>query len=411
MKLNYLPELKRKFSTTSRNSWEYALKCFKGKNVHPLALIFDTCVDRSFLEEKIPAYESNWVGVIHNAPGQYNLGCNILFTVGAFIKSLKECKGIFVFSNYTKEWLDNREEIKQAGITVSVLYLPTDTPKFTFDINRFQSNPNKKLVQIGSWLRDTSALEQLGNLVFLQKNILGTTTTASQAMTSLPPHAQQQTRPQIKGRSAPPPRMPLGKVTTTAMVLAKTGNKTTAEELKSKSMAKITMSSGKTTLKPPANATRVVKTILPKQMKQPDLSTKQVETPKPNVLKQVSDSKLKVSQPIHTLKFVNNYDYDKLLSQNIVFIKLITISGCNVVCECIVRNTPLLVNKLPAVIEYLGVDYPFYYDTLEEATEKANSVSLITATSDYLKKWNMKNNLTQKAFYNSLINSKVYLEL
>ena len=40
----------------------------------------------------------------------------------------------------------------------------------------------------------------------------------------------------------------------------------------------------------------------------------------------------------------------------------------NAVVECIVRNTPLVVNRLPALEEYLGKDYPLFFDRIEDAT-------------------------------------------
>ena len=60
-----------------------------------------------------------------------------------------------------------------------------------------------------------------------------------------------------------------------------------------------------------------------------------------------------------------------LLCRNIAFVELHDAGANNTVVECIARATPLLVNKLPSVVEYLGAGYPFYYDSLEEAAEKA----------------------------------------
>ncbi|MGQ9633529.1 MAG: hypothetical protein ACUVXB_04725 [Bryobacteraceae bacterium] len=52
--------------------------------------------------------------------------------------------------------------------------------------------------------------------------------------------------------------------------------------------------------------------------------------------------------------------------------------------ECIVRRTPLLVNPLPAVPEYLGADYACYFSTLEEAAIKASDPELVLAAHRYL---------------------------
>ena len=47
-------------------------------------------------------------------------------------------------------------------------------------------------------------------------------------------------------------------------------------------------------------------------------------------------------------------EYDDLLSRNIVFLDLYDSSANNVIVECIRRNTPVMVNPLPAVESTLG---------------------------------------------------------
>jgi hypothetical protein len=64
---------------------------------------------------------------------------------------------------------------------------------------------------------------------------------------------------------------------------------------------------------------------------------------------------------------LDNEEYDDALSKNVVFLEIFTASANNVVVECIVRNTPVVVNRLPALEEYLGKDYPLFYDDFYEA--------------------------------------------
>ena len=67
------------------------------------------------------------------------------------------------------------------------------------------------------------------------------------------------------------------------------------------------------------------------------------------------------------MTYLENYnDYDNLLKENIVFVDLYDAAANNTVIECIIRNTPIIINKLPGVIDYLGEDYPLYFKTLEE---------------------------------------------
>lgn len=89
---------------------------------------------------------------------------------------------------------------------------------------------------------------------------------------------------------------------------------------------------------------------------------------------------------VRILDRVTNDDYDVLLSQNLVFLNLFDASGCNALVECIVRNTPVFVNALPAVVEALGAGYPLYCNSVEEAATKARSGALIRAAHEYLKR-------------------------
>ena len=65
--------------------------------------------------------------------------------------------------------------------------------------------------------------------------------------------------------------------------------------------------------------------------------------------------------------YLTNYDdYDKLLTNNIVFMDLYDAAANNAIVECIIRNTPIIVNKMPGIVDYLGEKYPLYYNTLDE---------------------------------------------
>lgn len=83
--------------------------------------------------------------------------------------------------------------------------------------------------------------------------------------------------------------------------------------------------------------------------------------------------------------FVSDQDYDVLLSNNIVMLHLYDVIANNVIIECMARGTPVLVNPLPCVVDYLGMDYPFYFKTVEEAGKKLGSRSLIAETAEYLR--------------------------
>lgn len=60
--------------------------------------------------------------------------------------------------------------------------------------------------------------------------------------------------------------------------------------------------------------------------------------------------------------FLTPSSFDRMLSKNVVVMEFFTCSASNGVLDCIIRNTPLIVNRHPAVVEYLGEDYPLYFD-------------------------------------------------
>jgi len=68
--------------------------------------------------------------------------------------------------------------------------------------------------------------------------------------------------------------------------------------------------------------------------------------------------------------------YERLLAESVVFLELLTVAASNVVVECMVRGTPLVVNRLPAIEDYLGRDYPLFYDDLADAHRLLDRASL-----------------------------------
>ena len=73
------------------------------------------------------------------------------------------------------------------------------------------------------------------------------------------------------------------------------------------------------------------------------------------------------------MKYTNTFEeYDNLLSENIVFIDLFDAAANNTILECILRRTPIIVNKLPATIYYLGEDYPLFFNNIDDIPNLLN---------------------------------------
>jgi hypothetical protein len=85
---------------------------------------------------------------------------------------------------------------------------------------------------------------------------------------------------------------------------------------------------------------------------------------------------------VKCLEFLSNKDYDALMCSTLVFLGLHETSANNAVCECISYKVPFVAKKHPAVIEYVGEDYPLLINNYSDiaAIEDAD----VLAAHDYL---------------------------
>lgn len=93
---------------------------------------------------------------------------------------------------------------------------------------------------------------------------------------------------------------------------------------------------------------------------------------------------------VEVIDLLDDSDYDVLLSKSVVFLYLIDASASNTVNECIVRNTPLVVNRLPAMVEVLGSDYPLFYDDFAQASRIVGDTRLLMEGHKYLTRLDKK---------------------
>ena len=109
------------------------------------------------------------------------------------------------------------------------------------------------------------------------------------------------------------------------------------------------------------------------------------------------------------LDFLDDAAYDAVFTENVIFAEYYAASATNSVLECIARHTPMLVNPLPAIVEYLGEDYPLYFTSYEEAGAKAADANAVLAAHEYLAAMD-KTRFTREFFLESILNSNVYRE-
>lgn len=319
--------------------WSFVMDNMYKKLHNPNGIMLDAFVDRSFHWENdylervgILPYKSNWAGFIHhhasdNGYSPYN--CVNLLKKPNFLKSLDYCKCLFVMATSLKEWLV--QELNKIGYDIPIVVLthPTPTPTKLFTFNSFKINTNRKILEIGAWLRNSYSIYQLNTDLHKVK---------------------------IKGtkmeNNVLPPGFSFDKILNYGMGQDE-GNQHSGCLVYNKYIEGMV-----------------------KMLKENDASVEIVEK-------------------------LSNLDYDFILSENIIFLDLVDIVTSNTVIEAIVRNTPILINKLPGTVELLGEKYPFYYENLYQAREMSNDLKLIEKTTDYLRSMN-KNRFDINTFINAI---------
>lgn len=312
------------FNKVHRSGWNYVVNGIANANLKVTKpLTIDTFVDKTFHWKSdfyqstglIP-YKTDWIGFVHHPMDTEN-GFDVKRLTGKrlFNESLYKCKGLIVLSEDLKYKLDNylQGQVKVFNLTHPMEYTPV-----CFTVEKFIKNKNKKIVQIGKWLRDMFAIYrlQLPSNSQLKKCLLK----GFKSQSYLPP-----TDFDVEFQKF--------------LDSIQTGY-TPKYDICNSSLRNEWIASLKEFLKESENSVNVIETL--------------------------SDT-----------------DYDDLLSRNIVFLKLTDAVAVNTLLECFIRNTPVLINKLPAVIELFGEDYPFYYTSFSEATEKL-TLKNIQATCRYL---------------------------
>lgn len=308
----------RDYLYTHRSGWPFAMSILK--KIHsPRGILFDSFLEKKFVwgsnfgeaNNNIRAYREPWIGLFHvpeNVPEWFNnkQTPKEIFKNKFFIESLKYCKGFYCLSEYEKKIIK-----RYTDLPVNVIFHPTETPEIKFSFEKFISNKNKEIIQLGTFLRKLTS-------IFLLK-----TKNIKKSAVGIGPHD-------------------VAKIDTEAASLN---------------------------------------------------------------IGQLNKSSVKI------YKFLKNNEYDDLLSKNIVFVDLYDASANNAVIDCMVRNTPILIPPLPAVKEYLGDEYPFYFSSLEEASIKSQNFNIIKQTHDYLKNLETKNKLTPNSFIEQITESEIYKNL
>lgn len=341
------------YSGAHRSGWQYVYDNIKYLHNSNSNLLLDLYIDRTFHWNlnvnkvlNIIPYKKPWIGFIHHtfdtSYSKYN--CYTLISNVEFQESLKYCKGLFVLSQYLQKRLGY--ELEKLGFNVQIHYLthPTDVSVPQFSITDFINNKDKKLLHVGGWLRNVYTFY---NLQILPQNHIRKLAVIGKNMSNYYPKNTF-----IKDLHS---------------ILIDTN---VVDEINKNASENCNISSNI------CNGT--------------DYNIEHITN---NWYKCLFDDLRNKINNIDFLDYLDDNIYDKILSENVVFIHLIDASAVNTVIECIVRNTPIIVNNHPAIVELLGNDYPLFftnynYQDINNEVNELLSIQKIKDAHIYLAKMN-----------------------
>ena len=110
--------------------------------------------------------------------------------------------------------------------------------------------------------------------------------------------------------------------------------------------------------------------------------------------KQAFNGKFKdIDKNIKIIYELNDNEYKKIFNSSCIFCDLEDCVANNLVLECIKYNTPIIIRRLPSIEEYLGSNYPLFFNDDSDLLKFKNAETLnnkIIEANVYLKKMNKK---------------------
>lgn len=120
------------------------------------------------------------------------------------------------------------------------------------------------------------------------------------------------------------------------------------------------------------------------------------------ISKELSLNNLKLHNENINIVFKNlsNKEYIKKLTSSIGFSYYYDCGASHSIIEHIMSHSPLVVNKIPPIVEYLGEDYPMYYENISHNLDRyLLDKTFVQQTSDYLKQQSQRKEFTIDYFY------------
>lgn len=333
---NNITIVNKNFQRLHRSGWQFivnniVMQLNNNDNINE-PLIVDTYIDKTFhwnrefyMSKGVIPYNRKWIGFIHHTYSNYNnnYNCLELFKNDTFIQSLMSCKALIVMTQYLSDQVSsNLRKLGFTDVKVHTILHPTEATEIKFTWDNFMNNENKQLVQVGNWLRDVFGIYRV----------------------TVPDGSIINQKSILKNKNSENYFPPNNFLDDLYCELNDENNK---------------------------NDENNVVDICRNDFKNMHI-------------KGLYHYIVEMEESVKVIEFLDNSEYDDLLSKNIVFLKLMDASACNTLIECVVRNTPIIINPIPPVVEILGEDYPLYYNNYYDVSKILDNPSLIKQGYDYL---------------------------
>lgn len=301
---------------THPSTWNYTVQALRTLHT-PDGILLDPFIEKSFVwgPDAPVQYREPWIGFVHIPPGipdwfgQAQQASEKIFGRPDLRNNFELCKGLFTLSQYHKAHLE-----KLTSIPVNTLYHPTVFVKQTWSWDAFVGNTDKKIVQLGWWLRRLNAIYEL----------------------------------------------------------------------------------------PVTSYRKVFLRVLSDKYFADLVQKERMHHRKSGIFDEA------MVESVEIIDYLPGTAYDRLLSENIMFADLYDTSANNAVVECIARCTPILINRLPALVEYLGKDYPLFYSSYDQAAQMARDLPTIKQAHQYLCDLPLRQKLTFDAFLTDFTQSEIF---
>ena len=91
-----------------------------------------------------------------------------------------------------------------------------------------------------------------------------------------------------------------------------------------------------------------------------------------------------LEQAVQQAAQLDDEAWELVFARNLLLMHYYGLCTPSLLQASVAHHTPMLVNPVPAVVDYLGEDYPLYYSFYQEAAEKAADLDLVVSAHQYL---------------------------